>query len=121
MSLAGPSHNHDGTRMLEAVVRSNIDPECALLNPSSSNIGAYIEAVLVIVEFLGMAIKSTSKFRAGTHPKASARGLLKLMSELISLRERVAQAELEDRASRTLIVSRGRARNASHPRRTKSS
>jgi hypothetical protein len=65
-----------------------------------------------------MAKKSASKFGAAS-PKAGI-GLLKLMSELISLRERVAQAELENRARRTPPVSRDGTYNASRIRRTKS-
>jgi|SRR6478735_1730799 len=45
-----------------------------------------------------MANKSASQFRTGTHRRASARGLLKLMSELILLREKAAQAELQARS-----------------------
>ena len=49
-----------------------------------------------------MTRKSTSRSRRRTQPNASATDLLKLMSELISLRERVAQAELEVHAREIL-------------------
>jgi hypothetical protein len=46
--------------------------------------------------------RKISRFQRGARSNPSAGDLLKLMSELISLREKVAQAELKDRSRQTL-------------------
>ena len=48
--------------------------------------------------------KPISGSRRGARPKTSAVDLVKLMSQMISLREKVAQAELEARSRETLSI-----------------